>query len=187
MVFQQLLFGIIIILVLHKLQLKEQIFAEMVCFSNSLNLNINPLPANAGIILGTSTVCQGQNSVTYTVPLIANATSYIWTLPTGATGTSTINTITVNYGITAVSGNITVKGINSCGNGAISILAVTVNPVYTFMENHSICNGETYNWHGTNYNTAGTFTANYTSINGCNSIYTLHLIFLSCIYLLRKP
>ena len=117
-----------------------------------------------------------SNSVTYSVPSIANATSYIWTLPIGATGTSTTNTITINYGISAISGNITVKGINSCGNGAISTLAITVNPIYSFTENHSICNGETYNWHGINYTNAGTFTANYTSINGCNSIYTLHLI-----------
>jgi hypothetical protein len=83
-------------------------------------------PATAGTITGSSSVCQGQNSVTYTVPVIANATSYIWTLPSGATGTSTTNSITVNYGSSAVSGNITVKGHNNCGDGSISSLAITV-------------------------------------------------------------
>ena len=92
-------------------------------------VTVNSLPASAGTISGTATVCQGQNSVTYTVPSIANATSYIWTLPSGATGTSTTNSITVNYGTSAVSGNITVKGTNTCGNGAISTYAVTVNPL----------------------------------------------------------
>ena len=78
---------------------------------------------------GLATVCQGQASVTYTIPVIANATSYVWSLPTGVTGTSTTNSITVTYGTSAISGNITVKGTNSCGVGATSTLAVTVNPL----------------------------------------------------------
>ena len=36
-------------------------------------LTVNPLPASAGTISGTITVCQGQNSVIYTVPTIPNA------------------------------------------------------------------------------------------------------------------
>ncbi|MFZ4401990.1 MAG: hypothetical protein ACOYO1_18315, partial [Bacteroidales bacterium] len=47
---------------------------------------VSLLPGNASTITGTSSICQGQNNVTYTVPTIQNATSYIWTLPTGATG-----------------------------------------------------------------------------------------------------
>jgi len=68
--------------------------------------------------------------VVYTVPAIANATSYSWTVPAGAiiTGGGTTNTITVNFGST--SGIITVFGINSCGNGTVSPnFAVTVNPI----------------------------------------------------------
>ena len=52
---------------------------------------------------------------------------------------------------------------------------LTVNPVFAFIENHGICNGATYNWHGNSYTTAGTYTANYTTIHGCDSIYTLNL------------
>ena len=84
-----------------------------------------------GTILGAATVCQGQNSVIYTVTTIANATSYIWTLPSGATGTSTTNSITVSYGETAISGNVTVKGHNDCGDGPESSMAVTVNSIIT--------------------------------------------------------
>jgi len=97
--------------------------------ASSLAVTVNPLPAAAGTITGASTVCQGQSSVTYTIPAIANATSYTWTLPSGATGTSTMNSITVNYGTSAVSGDITVKGHNACGDGTSSPLAVTVNPL----------------------------------------------------------
>ena len=95
----------------------------------STNLTVNPLPASAGTISGLATVCQGQSSVTYKVPSIANATSYTWTLPSGASGTSSVDSIVVNYGTSATSGNITVKGYNICGNGDSSTMAVTVNPL----------------------------------------------------------
>jgi len=94
--------------------------------SSTLAITVNPLPASAGTISGTSVICSGQNTVNYTVPTIANATSYVWTLPPGATGTSTTNSITVNYGTSFVLGNITVKGHNSCGDGASSSLAITI-------------------------------------------------------------
>lgn len=97
--------------------------------SSSLTVTVNSIPDNAAAISGTSSVCQGQNSVTYTVPDITRATSYIWTVPTGATGSSTTNSITVNFGTSAVSGNITVKGHSNCGDGVASILPIKVNPI----------------------------------------------------------
>lgn len=92
----------------------------------TMTITVNLLPANAGIISGNATVCQGQTSVFYTVPNITNATSYVWTLPSGATGTSTTNTINVNYSSSSVSGNLIVSGNNSCGNGASFSLPITV-------------------------------------------------------------
>jgi hypothetical protein len=92
---------------------------------------IDYLPAPAGTIIGTTVVCQGQNSVTYSVPPITNATSYIWTLPNGATGISSTNSITVNYGASSASGKITVAGENSYGVGVASSLSITVNEVQT--------------------------------------------------------
>jgi len=97
--------------------------------TSTLAVTVNTLPANAGTISGTTTVCQGQNAVTYTVPVIANAASYVWSLPAGATGASNINSINVNYGTSAVSGNITVNGHNDCGDGVFSLLAIAVNPL----------------------------------------------------------
>ena len=80
---------------------------------------VQPIPGlcgiigNAGTITGETVVCQGQQSVVYTVPEITHATSYTWTLPNGATGSSTSNSITVNYGTSAKSGAISVRGINA--------------------------------------------------------------------------
>ncbi|HOY32380.1 MAG TPA: T9SS type A sorting domain-containing protein [Bacteroidales bacterium] len=82
-------------------------------------------PANAGLISGPTSVCQSQNSVIYSVPLIANATSYVWTLPFGATGTSDTNSISVDFGL--FSGNITVIGTNICIDGVSSSLYITLS------------------------------------------------------------
>lgn len=85
-------------------------------------------------------ISPGQNLVTYNIFGIVNSSSYIWSLPPGATGTSTTNRFTVNYGSTAFSCNITVKGHNECGEGAAGSLAVHVNakpvmPVVTVIAN----------------------------------------------------
>lgn len=94
---------------------------------SSLTITANLLPDNAGAIIGNSSICLGDSSVTYTVPTIANSSSYIWTLPTGATGSSVTNSIKLSFGVRAVSGSITVKGRNDCGDGASSTLAVAIN------------------------------------------------------------
>lgn len=72
-------------------------------------------------ITGSSNIAGCTNPVTYSIPAISNATSYLWTLPTGATivsGQGT-RTITVNFlsTLTATySGVISVVGKNDCGN-----------------------------------------------------------------------
>ena len=105
--------------------------------------------APAGTITGATSVCQGQTGVTYSVPAIANATGYVWTLPSGATIASGNNTnaITVNYSTTASSGNISVYGANSCGNGTGSPnFAVILNPLPgaagTITGTASVCQGQ---------------------------------------------
>lgn len=112
------------------------------------HVTISPLPDAAGAISGASTICQGQSGVVYSVPAIANADDYIWNLPAGATivaGANT-NSITVDYSISAVSGNITVQGTNKCGNGIISAnYFITVNITPSIISNYSvtICGNET--------------------------------------------
>ncbi len=88
----------------------------------------NHIPSCPGIIAGLTSVTQGQNSVTYTTTPIANATSYVWTLPSGATGISSTNSISVNYGASALSGNITVRGNNSYGVGNVATYPINVTP-----------------------------------------------------------
>lgn len=86
----------------------------------------------AGSITGTSSVCRATTGIVYSIQPIPNATGYQWTLPQGATinGPVNTNTITVDYSVTAISGNIVVRGINTCGNGVSSpSFYVTVKPL----------------------------------------------------------
>jgi len=142
-------------------QLKTQQIPNSASFSNIPQnaLNIIPasnskitltgciLPAPAGSISGSTSVCEGSSALVYSVAPISNATGYTWTLPTGFvifSGGNT-NSITVNVGMGASSGNITVVGTNSCGYGASASLPVTVNfrPNPTVSGPSSACAGTT--------------------------------------------
>lgn len=101
--------------------------ACQVLFSTSATITVVNVPTNAEAIIGPTTNCQGESSVNYTTTEITYANSYVWTLPAGAIGTSSTNSITVNYTETAVSGEISVKGVNDCGEGEASTLFVQVN------------------------------------------------------------
>ncbi len=147
--------------------------------SKSMAITVNPYPVAAGTISGATTVCQGQTNVTYSVPVITNATSYVWTLPTGATGTSSTNSITVNYGTTAISGSITVKGSNSCGYGTSSSLAITLNPLPnvagTISGLTAVCQGQS----GVSYSVPAISNANsyiWTLPNGASGTSTTNNI-----------
>ncbi len=85
-------------------------------------------PAAAGPITGPNTVCL-NNTETYSIGSISGATSYVWTAPAGATILSGQGTtsVSVSFGSSAVSGNISVFGSNTNGNGAPSNLTITVN------------------------------------------------------------
>jgi predicted CXXCH cytochrome family protein len=91
----------------------------------------NGVPGAPGIITGSSTVCQGQAAVAYSVPAISGAATYTWTYSgTGFTPSGNTASITGTFTAAATSGNLTVMGVNTCGNGTLSaVFPVTVNPL----------------------------------------------------------
>jgi len=95
-----------------------------------VNLDV-AFTAPAGPITGTSPVSVGQTNVSYSISSVSGATTYTWTVPTGATiaNGQGSTSITVNFGCSAVSGNVAVTPSNTNGNGAPSTFAVTVNSV----------------------------------------------------------
>ena len=151
----------------------------------STTVTVNPIPGPAGTIVGNTTPCQGQANVAYSVPAIANATSYFWVYTgTGATmaGQGT-NAITLTFANNAsLTGNLTVYGINSCGNGTISAaLAIVVSPLPgaagTITGDSPVCQNTPHTYtvpaitNATSYTWAYTGTGvAYTSITATNQV-----------------
>lgn len=111
-------------------------------------VTIDPIPVDAGTITGTTPVCQGTNSVSYSTGAIVNATSLVWELlPTTAgtiNGSST--NITIDYSTTfSGAATLTVYGSNTCGNGTLSSLPITViaHPTVDAGNDVSICEDAT--------------------------------------------
>ncbi len=169
---------------------------------------VDYLPRCPGNLTGSTSVCQGQNSVFYSIPPIVNATSYVWTLPNGATGTSNTNTITINYTTSAVSSPITIKGINMYGESATASLNVTVKPlpsITTTASPASICTGSSssltatgaalYTWQPGALTGASitvtpaattTYTVTATSSQGCTKTGTKIVVVTPCSTLYLK-
>ena len=99
--------------------------------SQTFHIRLKPLPSLPGSISGAASVCQSQTGVAYSVPTVLNATSYMWEYSgSGATITGSGRSVTIAFSNTATSGNLTVKGVNDCGQGDASVLfAIVVNPL----------------------------------------------------------
>ncbi|NVN96153.1 MAG: T9SS type A sorting domain-containing protein [Bacteroidetes bacterium] len=153
--------------------------------SGNSSITVNALPANAGGISGTtSTVCQGESGFVYNVPTIAGATSYTWLYSgSGAIISTSSNSATVNYSATGTTGNLTVAGHNTCGDGVFSAnFPITVNPIPvtggTISGTASVCQGATnivYSVpaidHATSYEWSYSGTgANFTPITNTDSV-----------------
>ena len=99
---------------------------------SNVSLTVKQFPTPAGPITGSTIVCQGQQNVVYNTPVITGANTYLWTLPAGAsiTAGAGTNMVTISFDSTALSGNLTVRGHSiDCGDGILSSLAITVNPI----------------------------------------------------------
>ncbi|NEM96474.1 ice-binding family protein [Pontibacter burrus] len=104
------------------------------------------IPAKPGTITGTTAACSGKDQ-TYTVPVVAGATSYTWTVPTGWTIVSQNgNTLVVKAGTTA--GTIGVAAGNGCGTGPATTLDVkpitgAITGINGITGNAAVCVGGT--------------------------------------------
>jgi len=122
--------------------------ATTFCTSNMTDnavITINPLPSAAGAITGFANVTEGSSNVAYSTTAIPDADTYTWAYSgTGVTISGNTNNITLNFAIGATSGQLTVKGHNTCGDGAVSTaFAITVGPGTA--PNYTIFSG-TGNW-----------------------------------------
>ena len=160
----------------------------------TLNLTVNPVLYDTTNI----TICDNQlpynwRGVDYNA---AGSYSVVGTSIAGCDSTATLN-LTVNpvlYDTTNVTicdnqlpynwrgndynaaGSYSVVGTSVAGCDSTATLNLTVNSVLYDTTNVTICDNQLpYNWRGTDYNAAGSYTVNGTSIAGCDSTATLNL------------
>ena len=102
------------------------------------SIEVDSVPVAAGNITGTDTVCLNRGDYTYNIPVIPNASEYVWSLPSGAEITAGTGTreITVYFGPNAVLGNISVFGRNDCGDGEIASKGIIVTNCAGIGENN---------------------------------------------------
>jgi hypothetical protein len=100
-------------------------------------INLETLPGSAGIITGNDSVCSDYETYNYTVPVISEASSYLWAVPKGISiiSGSTSNSIIISVSPGAESGEISVEGKNDCGSGPVSVINVTVKVCTGIFEN----------------------------------------------------
>ncbi len=119
---------------------------------STLPITIAPIP-KVTTISGPSVICESLQDYMFTAGVIADATSYIWTLTDGSTITTLDNILTIVGSTTLPSGNLSVKGVNSCGAGIDSLaffVEVVSKPTLTStISNSAICSGETFNYQPT--------------------------------------
>lgn len=144
-------------------------------------------PAAPGGISGSVSCCSGNYPVTYSVALVAGATSYSWSLPSGWSGSSNTNVITTTAG---VSGNVSVSAVNGCGASSVQILPINVlpSPTVNAVSNTSLLcvsqtatltasGANTYTWSPGGTSTSilispsitSTYTVTGTDANGCSN------------------
>jgi hypothetical protein len=113
--------------------------AQSVC-GNSIARELNLLaqfPTTPLAIVGTTNVCSvigTANTITYTIPSVLAATSYIWTAQSGTTTIShpeglgvNDTTVTVSFTNGFTNSSITVQAQNACGVSGVRSLALTRN------------------------------------------------------------
>ncbi len=95
----------------------------------SKTLTLNPLPATPGAITGSAVQPPSIPGLVYSIPSVANATTYAWSVPSGwiITAGQGSASIVVTSGAVGQNGNISVTAGNSCGTSAASLLAVTTS------------------------------------------------------------
>ncbi len=94
---------------------------------------ISAITSNSGLgvisnISGNTLICGVTNSVNYSLPTVAGASTYTWTVPTGATiasGQGT-NNISVNYGASSANGNVSVFASTTGCQTTTATLPITV-------------------------------------------------------------
>lgn len=89
-----------------------------------ITITVFGIPSPAGTITGPVTFTPGTSGVNYSVTLIPGATSYLWTYSGAGVAINGIgsSSVTLDFASDATAGQLSVRGINICGEGISSSL-----------------------------------------------------------------
>jgi hypothetical protein len=92
-----------------------------------LNVTVDPAPPSAaGLITGPTTFTPETTSIVYSIEPVTGATSYSWEYSgQGVTISGSGFSVTLNFTGSSTSGQLSVRGINSCGQGIESAMTIT--------------------------------------------------------------
>jgi gliding motility-associated-like protein len=142
---------------------------------STVQVTVNPAPT---VDAGTpQTICEG-GSVTLAGSIGGGASSASWSAPSGTFGNpSSLNS---SYSPAISNGVVTLTLTTDDPAGpciaATSTVDMNVEPVYNGgVQTEAICQGETFTFGGTAYNSTGSYPFTFQSISGCDSTVTLNL------------
>src|SRR6185369_655452 len=146
---------------------------EVAVCSNQLPYNWNGTDYSvAGSYTFTITNAAGCDSVA-TLNLAINEPTTSTTDVTVCPGQLPYNWNGTDYNIP---GTYTFTSTNAAGCDSVATLNLTINSTTTSTTDVAVCSGQLpYNWNGTDYSVAGSYTFTTTSAAGCDSIATLNL------------
>jgi len=117
---------------------------EQCALGTNITVEVTPLPSSAGPISGPVTVSEGTPGIVYSVEPINDASGYYWVYSgTGVTIIGNGPIVSLDFAQGSTSGELSVNGYNSCGNGTASSLSINVlivtpcfSTVWTGLTNH---------------------------------------------------
>lgn len=146
--------------------------------TDTVTLTVKTIPVSPSTFaISQITLCQETDSVLYAIDPIPFADTYTWNF-SGNNGVISAQDTSayVNFGAASTSGTISVFATNNCGTGSPLATNVVVNPSYDFNTDVFICPGDSAFVGGTWFLSDTTLVDGYTTINGCDSIYSTDVI-----------
>ncbi|MBN1118435.1 MAG: gliding motility-associated C-terminal domain-containing protein, partial [Bacteroidales bacterium] len=118
--------------------------------SSTLSITVNVGgPSITGVITGSGSVCAGSSDNPYVIDNVTNATGYTWSYSgIGAIITNFADSVSIDFGVNASSGELSVFASNGCGNSDTLKQTIAVSsggpdvPALITGDNE-VCQGET--------------------------------------------
>jgi gliding motility-associated-like protein len=138
--------------------------------------NISLTFTTSPLVTGPTTTCVNAPITLGVSGLPASGITYSWSFGPGATPTSSTASSPSASWNSAGTKTVSVGFSNGVCYAETLAYTVVVAPAATATISPTICDGDTFSYHGNNYTTTGDYLINFTSAGGCDSTVTLHLV-----------